>query len=104
MILMAAIDWKSQQGKDFVEAVVIEADLKRLVHAAQRISSNGKFLVDLLSKAQAEANAIQWLIENPLKCDCSCEVGKHGSNGCKSWFGDRNTGFGCDCSWNGVTT
>ena len=91
------IDWSSQEGKDFVEALTIESELKKLVHSAQRISNgNGKYLVELLTKAQKEANAIQWA---PPSCDCTCGVESHGPNGCKSWYGDRNTGFGCECSW-----
>lgn len=36
-----------------------------------------------------------------LDCTCLCEVDAHKSNGCETWFGDRNTGFQCSCDWRG---
>lgn len=32
-------------------------------------------------------------------CTCKCRPDEHGLNGCKTWYGDRNTGFGCNCAW-----
>lgn len=32
-------------------------------------------------------------------CTCSCAPEEHGKNGCKTWFGDKNTGFRCSCDW-----
>ena len=32
-------------------------------------------------------------------CTCKCAPEEHGPNGCKTWYGDRNTGFGCNCDW-----
>lgn len=34
-----------------------------------------------------------------IACTCKCSPEEHGPNGCKTWFGDRNTGFGCNCDW-----
>ena len=34
-------------------------------------------------------------------CTCSCAPSEHRKNGCRVWFGDKNTGFRCNCDWNG---
>lgn len=35
----------------------------------------------------------------PITCTCKCAPEDHGPYGCKTWYGDRNTGFGCNCDW-----
>lgn len=30
-------------------------------------------------------------------CTCPCSVNEHEPRGCGTWYGDRNTGFGCNC-------
>jgi hypothetical protein len=34
-----------------------------------------------------------------IACTCKCAPEEHGPNGCKTWFGDNNTGFRCNCDW-----
>jgi hypothetical protein len=35
-------------------------------------------------------------------CTCRCEPTVHKKGrGCTTWYGDKNTGFGCSCSWDG---
>lgn len=97
---MATIDWKSQQGRDWVEANTISTELKKLLYQVEKIRSlRVDHLKSLLTTAQKEVDAISVLIENPPKCECPCGPEAHGRNGCKTWYGDRNTGFGCDCDW-----
>lgn len=37
-------------------------------------------------------------MSNP-DCTCKCSPEEHGPRGCKTWFGDKNTGFRCNCDW-----
>ena len=34
-----------------------------------------------------------------IACTCKCAPEEHGPHGCKTWYGDRNTGFACNCDW-----
>ena len=34
-----------------------------------------------------------------IACTCKCAPEEHGPNGCKTWYGDKNTGFRCNCDW-----
>ena len=38
-----------------------------------------------------------------ITCTCKCAPEEHGPHGCKTWYGDRNTGFGCNCDWRPAT-
>lgn len=38
-----------------------------------------------------------------IACTCACAPEEHGSYGCKTWYGDKNTGFGCNCDWRPAT-
>lgn len=32
------------------------------------------------------------------RCTCPCEPSEHHKRGeCMAWYGDKNTGFGCNC-------
>ena len=34
-----------------------------------------------------------------IACTCKCAPEEHGPHGCKTWYGDKNTGFRCNCDW-----
>ena len=34
-----------------------------------------------------------------IACTCKCSPEEHGPHGCKTWYGDRNSGFKCNCDW-----
>jgi len=34
-----------------------------------------------------------------IACTCKCAPEEHGPKGCKTWYGDKNTGFACNCDW-----
>jgi len=34
-----------------------------------------------------------------IACTCKCAPEEHGPYGCKTWYGDRNSGFACNCDW-----
>lgn len=34
---------------------------------------------------------------------CVCSTEEHGPRGCRTWYGDKNTGFRCSCTWTGVS-
>ena len=34
-----------------------------------------------------------------IACTCKCAPEEHGPHGCKTWYGDKNTGFACNCDW-----
>jgi len=34
-----------------------------------------------------------------IACTCKCLPEEHGPKGCKTWYGDKITGFRCNCDW-----
>jgi hypothetical protein len=112
MILMTSSEdkpdlskWRaSQAGRDWFEVYSVEQELKKLTYKVKRAKIGVKFLSELVVKAHREAEAVlQYLEACPVEqesdnwCDCEHTSEEHGPYGCKVWFGDRNTGDGCDC-------
>jgi len=38
-------------------------------------------------------------VRDKYRCECPCPPEKHGSAGCNTWYGDKNTGHGCGCDY-----
>ena len=90
-----------------VEFEFADGSVKRLTGTAARTwmdEANGNYaLADAHGFVFAK---LPWEVLSPpecpsVKCTCRCEPQKHGRNGCKTWYGDKNTGFPCDCHWDG---
>jgi len=85
-------------SKEWHELYFLEQDLKKAKYKAAMIVGHD-YLKEAIDKAHKEALAALEIIDEPIKCTCKCNLSDHNKHGCNTWYGDRNSGFGCDCLW-----